>query len=103
MTFRAPDVLMSPAQRELRPLIVIEERRLPFHAVVTFNTSRDSRLAELFSVDILVAVFAQGRRRFEIHIDQLGLEVGRFVAIDATSRTVGSDQRKRRFCMVEAR
>ncbi len=102
VTFRAADVLMSPAQWELRSPLMIEERGLPFHAVVTFNTSGDSRLRELLPVHVFVALLANGRRGFEVRVDQLGFEVGRFVAIDAGGRTVGSRQRKRRFCMVEA-
>src|SRR5438045_1879913 len=35
MALWAADILMRPAQRESGPLLVIEQRRLPLHAVVT--------------------------------------------------------------------
>ena len=101
VTLRTPDVLMGPAQRELRPRLMVEERRLPLHAVVTFNTARHFRLGELLPVDVLVAVLASRRRRLEIHVDQPGFEVGRPVAIDASGRTVRSQQGQRCFRVVE--
>lgn len=94
---------MSPSQWELRAPIMIEQRRFPFRAVVAFRATRDSRRGELLSVDVLVALLANHRRGSEIHFDQLGLEVGRFVARDASGGTVGSYQGERCLCVIEAR
>ena len=94
---------MSASQWKLRAPIMIKQRRFPFRAVVAFRATRDSRRGELFSVCVLVAVLANHRRGSEIRLDQLGLEVGWFVARDASSRTVGSYQRERCLRVVEAR
>lgn len=101
VTLRAVYVLMSAAQRELGPLIMIEQRRLPFHAVVTFSTSRDARFGKLFRVHIFVAIFALRWRCLEVHIDQLGFQVRRLVAAGAAGRPVRSHEREWGFRMIE--
>jgi len=103
VTFSAADVLMSPAQRELGSPIMVEERGLPFHAVVAFHAAGNAGLGELLPVGVFVAVLTKGGRSFEIRVDQLGLKIRRFVAIDAGGRTVGTHQRERRLRVVEAR
>ena len=103
VAFRAPHVLMSAAQRKLRPLLVIEKRRLPLHTVVTLRAARNIAFRELLPVDVLVAFLTLHRRGFEIHVDQFCFEVGRFVAIGASGRAMRSRQRKFRLGVVEAR
>lgn len=101
VTFGTAHVLMGSAQRKLRPLFVIEQRRLPLHAVVAFSAARNSCVRELLAMNILMAVFALRRSRFEIDIDELGLEIRRLVAVDASGRSVRTKQRKFGFRMVE--
>jgi hypothetical protein len=87
-------VLVSAAQWENSSLLVVEERRSPFHAVVAVSTRGGFTLGELLSMDVFVAVLAQKRGRFEIDIDELGFEVRRLMAVDASSRTMRSEQRE---------
>jgi len=61
------------------------------------------RLDELGSMNIGVATLARRRRHLEIHVNELGLKVGRLVAIDASHGAVRSDQGKGSLGMVEAR
>ena len=56
VTLGALNVLVGPAQRESGPLLVVEQGRLPFHAVVAVGTGRSFPLGELLSMDVLVAV-----------------------------------------------
>ena len=93
---------MRTLQRELRALVVVKERGLPLRGIVALRTGCDSVLFKLMSVNVLVAVFALRRRCLEVHIHQLGLQVGRPVAINAGRRPVRAQQRKRGFRMVEA-
>lgn len=51
----------------------------------------DATLGKLLAVNILVAVFALGGRGGEVGRDQLRIEVGRFVTIDAGGGLVRSD------------
>lgn len=73
---------MGTTQREIRSLVVIKERGLPLHAVVTFGAASDFGLRELLSMNVFVAVLAKRRSRFEINVDEFGLEIGRFMAVD---------------------
>lgn len=72
VTIAAANVLVSPAQRELRPLVVIEQRWLPSNAVVTGGAMSRFALGELLAMYILVAVFADRWCGFEVDLDQSG-------------------------------
>jgi len=58
VTLRAFDVLMGATQSESRPLVVIEQRWLPFYAVVAVGAGGSFPFGELLSVDVLMAVLA---------------------------------------------
>lgn len=103
MALGAVHILMSTAQRECSSFLVIEKRGLPLHAVVALGTARNVGYGELFPVDVFVAVLALCRRGLEVHVDQLGLKVWRFVAVDARRGTVRSQQHEVRLGVVEAR
>jgi len=96
-------ILVGSAQGELGTLVVIKQRRLPLHAVVTVSASCDTCVCELLPVNILVAVFALRRRSREIDVDQSGFQVWWLVAIHAGRRAVRSGQRECGFGMIEAR
>jgi len=68
VTFRAAHILVCAAQRETGALLVIEERWLPLHAVVTLRARRNPCLGELLAVNVLVAVLTTRGRSLEIHI-----------------------------------
>ena len=51
-------VLVRSPQGECGPLLMVEQRGLPLHAVVAVGTGRGVCLGELLSVDVLVAVLA---------------------------------------------
>ena len=57
---------------------------------------------ELFSVNVLVAVLALHRGDLEIHVDQLGFEVWRFVAVDARRRAMCAEQWELGLGMIES-
>jgi len=61
---------------------------------VTFDTRRHASLHELLAVNIRVAVLALGRSGSEVRGDELGLQVGRLVTIDAGGGLVRSHQWK---------
>ena len=93
---------MSAAQRELRSLLMVEERGLPFCAVVALCAAGNIGFCELLAMDVFVAVFALSRSRFEIHVDQLRLEIRRLVAIHASCGAMRSQQWEFRFRVIEA-
>ena len=101
MTLGALDVLVGAAQGEGCAFVVIEQGRLPLHAVVAVGAGGRLAFSKLFSVDILVAILTEGGGRLEIHINELGLEVWRLVAVDACSCTVRPEQGKLGLGMVE--
>ncbi len=103
MALCATHVLVCSAQRELSTQFVIEQRRLPLLAGVALGTKRNRSLRELFSMSIFMAVLAPCRRQFEIDIDQIRLEMGRLVAVDARRRPVCAKKRKCCLGMIEAR
>lgn len=103
MTAGAPHVLVRAAQCEFSALVMIKQRRFPFHAVVTFDAARDAGLRELLAMHVLVTVFALRRSSFEIHIQQPGFKIGWFVAVDARGRAVRSQQGEFRLRVIEAR
>lgn len=96
-------VLMCATKREHGSLLVVEERRLPLHAVVAVSTGRSVTFGELLSMNVFVALFAQQRCGLEIDMDELGLEVRGLVTIDAGRRAMSPEQRELRFRMVESR
>jgi len=102
VTVATLNVLMSAAQREHGSLLVVEERRLPLHAVVAVSTGCGVSLGELLSMNVFMAILAQQRCGFEIDIDELGFEVRWLVTIDAGGRTMSPEQRELCFRMVES-
>ena len=68
VTPRATHVLMRATQCERSSLVVIKQRRFPFHAVVTFGAARDIRVCELLAMHVLVAILTVHRSSFEIDI-----------------------------------
>ena len=102
VTLGAAHILMSAPQRERRPLLMVKQRRLPLRAVVALGAMRNIRNCKLLPMDVVMAVFAGGRRRFEVDVDQPGFEIRRFVAVFAGRRAMGSQQRKLRFRVIEA-
>src|SRR5246127_1852569 len=103
VTIRTPDVLVCATQGERGPLFVIEQRGLPFRAVVAVGAGSSVAFSdELFSVNVLVAVLALHRGDLEIHVDQLGFEVWRFVAVDARRRAMCAEQGELGLGMIES-
>ena len=101
VTVGAFDVLMGAAQCESCPFVVIEQGRLPLHAVVAVGAGGSVPFGELLSVDVLMAVLAQGGGCLEIHVDQIGFEVRRLMAVDAGRRPMCPEQGKLGLGMVE--
>ena len=97
------DVLVLTLQGKRSPLVVIEQRRLPLRAVVTFDTRGHAILDELLAVNFRVAILTLGGSGSEIGSDELSLQVGWLVTIDAGGGLVRSEQWERRLRMVEAR
>ncbi len=95
-------VLVQALQRKGRPLVMVEQRRLPLGAVVAVDAGGDAVLGELFAVDLLMAIFALGRCRREIRSDELGLQVRRLMAINTSRGLVRAYKGKRRLRVVEA-
>jgi len=94
VTRGATHVLMRASQREARPLLVVKQGRFPLCAVVALGTACNLSYRKLLRVDIFVAVFTGCWRRFEIDIDQFGLEIRWLVAVLAGCCTMSSQQRK---------
>lgn len=95
-------VLMCATQGERSPLFVIEQRGLPFRAVVAVGAGSSFPFGKLLSVDVLMAVLALHRGGFEIHIDQFGFEVWRLVTVDARGCPMCSKQGKLGLGMIES-
>lgn len=103
VTISTLDVLVCATQGERGPLFVVEQRGFPFRAVVAVGAGGSVALGdELLSVNVLVAVLALHGGGFEIHIDQLGFEVWRFVAVDARRRPMCPEQGKLGLGMIES-
>jgi len=99
----ASHVAMHSLEREACSSVMIEQRRLPLSAVMAVGAECGAiGLDELGAVNIGVATLASRGRHLEIDIDEFGLQIRRFVAIDASYRAVRSDQRKRGLGVVEA-
>ena len=103
MAAGARHVLVEPLKRELGLLVVVKQRRLPLGGIVTIDTGGHAVLGELLAVDIFVAVFALGGSGREVRLDQLGLHIGRLMAVDAGRGPVRPQQRERSLGMVKAR
>jgi len=101
VTISTLDVLVRATQGERGPLFVIEQRGFPFRAVVAVGARSSFPFGKLLSVDVLMAVLALHWGGLEIHIDQLGFEVWRFVAVDARGCPMCSEQRELGFGMIE--
>ena len=99
----AGHVLMQALQWKLRALVVIEVRRFPFGRVVTVDARRGAILDKLLTVNILMTFLTQEGSCREVCLDQLGLHIGRFVAIDASRDPVRSYQWKLSLRVVETR
>ena len=103
VTAGAAHVLVRATQCESSTLVVIKQRRFPFHAVVTFGATRDISLRELLAMHILVAVLTLRRSSFEIDIQQVGLKIWRLVAVDARGSAVRPQEREFRLRVIESR
>lgn len=82
---------------------MIEQRGLPLSTVMATVTARIPLLGELLPVNILVAVLALSRGCLEIHVRQLGFQIGWLVAIRARRCTMRPNQRERRLGVIEPR
>jgi len=82
---------------------MIEQRRLPLRAVVARYAVGYTVLCKLFSMNILMTLLALSRRGLEINVRQLGFQVRRLVAVQASSGTMRTDQREIGFRVIEAR
>lgn len=103
VTAGAAHVLVRAPQCEGSSLVVIKQRRLPFHAVVTLDATRDISFCELLPMHVLVAVLTLGRSSFEIDIQQVGFKIWRLVAVDARGSAMRPQQRKFRLRVIETR
>lgn len=77
------NILVGTLQRKFGPLVMIEEGRLPFGAVMTLGARRKPSPRKLSTVDVLVAILTFRRRGLEIYMDQPSFLVRRLVAIHA--------------------
>jgi len=103
VTLGATDVLVRSAQRECGSLVVIEQGRLPLHAVVALGALRRLALRELPSMDVLMAVLAQSRRGLEVDVHQSSFEIRRLMAVDASRRAMRTQQGELSLGMIEPR
>lgn len=69
MTICAAHILMRAPQGKRGAFFVVEKRRLPFHAVVTFGAAGNVGHGKLLPMHVFVAVLALGRRSLEIHVN----------------------------------
>lgn len=102
VTAGAAHVLVRATQCESSTLVVIKQRRFPFHAVVTFGAARDISLRELLAMHVLVAVLTLRRSSFEIDIQQIGFKVWRLVAVAARGSAVCAQEREFRLRVIES-
>lgn len=102
MTLCTAHVVVRTPQREFRALLVIEERGLPLHAVVTLRAAGYVGFGELLPMYIFMAVLAQCRCLFEVHVEEIGFEVWRLMAVDAGCRSMRSEQGELRLRVIKA-
>lgn len=99
----ATNPLVGAFQRERGSPFMIEQGRLPPGRVVAIGAECNPvGLGELRPVNVLMALFAFDGCRLEVRIDQLGLHVWRFVAIDAGGSPMCAQQREGRLGMIKA-
>ena len=87
------------------PFVVIEQRRLPLSCVMAIGAQRNfirKELAELASMHVLVAVFTLFGCLFEIHVDELGFQIRRLMAINTGYGSMRTSKRERRGIVIEA-
>ena len=82
---------------------MVEGRGFPLIAVMATDAISFPVLGELLAMDIFVALLALGRRRLEVHVGQLGFQVGRLVAVGTGRRAMRPYQRECGFGVIEAR
>ena len=102
VTAGAAHVLVRAPQCERSTLVVIKQRRLPFHAVVTLGAARNSGLCELLAMHVLVAVLTLRWSSFEIDMQQVRFEIWRLMAIDARGSAVRAQEGKFRLRVIES-
>ena len=104
MTAGAGHIAVLTLERERGSLVVIEDGGLPLIGIVAVPALShlvSEELGELTGVHVFVALLALLRRLFEIHIGQLGFQVGRLVAIDAGHRSMRALQGERSRAVVK--
>ena len=94
-------VRVHALQRESGAPVVVEERRFPLGAVVTFGAGRDVSTRELLAMGIVVALLALFGSGFEVDVHHVGFEIRRFVAIDARGGAMRTQQRETCLRMIE--
>ena len=102
VTAGAAHVLMRASQCEVRTLVVIKQRRFPFHAVVTLGAACHSGLCELVRMHILMAVLTLCWGSFEIDIQQVRFKIWRLVAVDTRRSAVRTQQCEFRLRVIES-
>ena len=101
----ASDISVFAFKREGCSLVMVEGRRLPLVRIVAVRTRSHLvgvELDELAAVRIFVALFAFLRSLLEVHINKLGFQVGRLMAVDASDRTMRALQAEGCGVVVEA-
>ena len=98
---RAKHILVEAGQGELRPFVVIKQRRLPLGRVMAILARCDAIFLKLLAMDVFVAAFAFDRRCREVRFHQLGFHVRRLVAIDTRRCPVRAQQRERGFGVIK--
>jgi len=97
---RTGNVFVTSFQRESR-FVVIEERRLPFVAVVASSAIVGAG-AELVGMRILMTIAAIGGGFREVHMPHVEFHGRRLVAIDAGHRAMRSEEREVRLRVIES-
>ena len=69
---------------------------------MAIDAGSDVVLGELASMRVFMALFTLERRSRKVSLDQLGLHVGRLVAIDASGRAMSSHEREFGLRVIEA-
>ena len=92
---------VSAFEGKSRALVMIKQRRLPFHAVVATVAGGDVIALKLPAVGVGMASIALHRCNFEIYARDQKLRILRFVTRDAGRGLMGSQQGERSFRVVE--
>lgn len=101
----ASDISVFAFKGEGCSLVVIKGRRLPLGGVVAVSARSyfvGVELDELAAVRVFVALFAFLRRLLEVHINELGFQIWRFVAVDTGDCTMRALQAEGCRVVVEA-